>query len=352
MQQLSDIRGRLARSVRENALPVGLVAVYVGVSMALARHYGFGLRMAPGFNLWLFGVFYFLIASAGVLWLFATERPESPLRLLADLPRRWRLGERFIFAAPVLLAMAVFFPVFSSMKSAIPAMSSYTLDPLFARMDVVIHGGHAWELLHPVFGYPVVTYLINGLYHLWLPAFYIALCSVAVWIEQPELRRRFLIAFVLTWALLGNLAATLLASVGPCFYWLFYPDDPYGGLMDYLRQADQVLPLAALDVQETLVAWWQEGTPGLGRGISAMPSVHVAVACLLTLLCWRLGRVMAWLGTLFLVGILVGSVHLGYHYAIDGYFSIIGAAAIWWLSKPLANLKPFAWPKLAQGVAS
>jgi hypothetical protein len=307
--------------------------------------------MDPSFNLALFATCYVLIATCCVLWTLAKERPESPIRLLAQLPRRWRLGERFMLAAPMLLGMAVFFPVFSSMKSAIPAMSAYELDPLFARMDLWIHGRHAWEILQPVLGYPVVSYLVNGLYHLWLPAFYLAICGAAAFVEQPELRRRFLIAFVLCWALLGNLAATLLASVGPCFYGVFYPNDPYVGLMTYLREADKVLPLTALDVQATLVEWWRSGNPGLGRGISAMPSVHVAIACLLMLMGWTLGRVWAWLGSLFLIGITLGSIHLGYHYAIDAYASLIATPAIWWASKHLAAVRLFTPPKLAPGVA-
>ena len=339
MNRLSELRDLATRSVRENAVVLGLIAIYIGICLALAAHFDFALKMKPWFNLWLFGVFYFLLAAGRVLWLFASERPESPLRLLAELPCRWRLGERFIIGAPLLAAAAVFLPVFSSMKTAIPAMAPYTWDPLFARMDAWLHGGQAWELMQPLIGYPIASFVINVLYHLWLPAFYMTLCAVAVWVERPQLRRRFLIAFVLCWALVGNLAATLLASVGPCFYDFFYGEDPYAGLMGYLHQADQVYPLAALKVQDSLLAWWREGSPELGRGISAMPSVHVAIACLLMLLSWKVGRIAGWAGTLFLVAIFVGSIHLGYHYAIDGYASLILTPLIWWASGPLANLR-------------
>ena len=336
MQHSTGIRGLLTQSMRENAMPLGLVTLYVLVAIGLAHHFDFGLRMKPWFNLLLFATCYMLIAVPRLLWLLARERPESPIRFLARLPGRWRLKERLILAAPMLLGMAVFFPVFSSMKSAIPAMSNYELDPLFARMDVMIHGRHAWEVLQPVLGYPLISYLLNGVYHLWLPAFYMTVAAAAVLVEQPELRRRFFIAFILCWALLGNLAATLLASVGPCFYAFFYPGDPYAGLMSYLHQADTVFPLAALDVQATLIGWWREGTPGLGRGISAMPSVHVAIACLIMLLSWRMGRVWAAAGTIFLVAIVLGSIHLAYHYAVDAYFSLVATPLIWWVAGRLA----------------
>ncbi len=338
MSLLAAIRDQAAQSLRENIRPIALIVIYIGACMWASAHFGFELRMKPVFSLWLFGIFYFLIAAAGILWLFVTERPDSPLRLLADLPRRWRLGERFIMGVPLLVAAAVFLPVFSSMKSAIPVMADYTWDPLFARMDEWIHGRPAWELLQPVIGYPIVSFILNVLYHLWLPAFYATLCAVAVWVEQPVLRRRFLIAFILCWALVGNLAAVLLASVGPCFYDYFYGEDRFAGLMNYLHAADKIYPLAALRVQDTLLVWWKEGSPELGRGISAMPSVHVSIACLLMLLSWRIGRRTAWIGTAFLVSILLGSIHLAYHYAVDGYASLVITFVIWQLAGPLATM--------------
>jgi hypothetical protein len=57
--------------------------------------------------------------------------------------------------------------------------------------------------------------------------------------------------------------------------------------------------------------------------------MHVAIAALLVIATWDLNR---WIGLFMLAGamlIMVGSVHLGWHYAIDGYAAAIGVWLIW-----------------------
>jgi hypothetical protein len=65
--------------------------------------------------------------------------------------------------------------------------------------------------------------------------------------------------------------------------------------------------------------------------------MHVASAALLALLGWRLHVAAGVALTFFFVIILVGSIHLGWHYAVDGYVATLGAAAIWLLSGWLSN---------------
>ena len=66
-----------------------------------------------------------------------------------------------------------------------------------------------------------------------------------------------------------------------------------------------------------------------------MPSMHVSIACLLMLASLKMGRRWAIVGVLFLGSIVLGSVHLAYHYAIDAYASLAATPAIWWVSKHL-----------------
>jgi hypothetical protein len=153
-----------------------------------------------------------------------------------------------------------------------------------------------------------------------------------------ELREQYLLSFFGCWILLGSLAAIGLSSVGPCFYGLLYPADPYVPLMSYLRSVDEVYTIWALSTQDMLWERYIANSTGLGSGISAMPSLHVAITTLNALLLSRLSRIAGILGWTYLALILVGSVHLGWHYAIDGYVSILAVlliwrAAGWWVSR-------------------
>ena len=60
-----------------------------------------------------------------------------------------------------------------------------------------------------------------------------------------------------------------------------------------------------------------------------MPSIHVAAATLNALLLASLDRRLGLVGLGYAGAILFGSVYFGWHYALDGYVSILGVLAIW-----------------------
>jgi hypothetical protein len=318
-------------SLRMNRSVVVVMITYILAALVLGRLAGIdvALRIYGGTASLLMILGFLLVLVPTVLLQFVRHRPASPIRFGWLVIKDLRIVERGIIALPCLLLFPQFSSAFTSVKSAIPLLQPFGLDPLFARWDSLIHGGHAWELIHPLVGYPLVTFALNISYNLWLFMILITFALVTVMTSDRELREQYLLSFFGCWILLGSVAAIGLSSAGPCFYGLLYPGDPYAPLMSYLRSVDELYPIWALPTQDMLWANYESNSTGLGSGISAMPSLHVALATLNALLLSRLSRSAGILGWAYLALILVGSVHLGWHYAIDGYVSILAVMLIW-----------------------
>jgi hypothetical protein len=99
--------------------------------------------------------------------------------------------------------------------------------------------------------------------------------------------------------------------------------------MDYLHATSQVVPVPALAVQDMLWTSYVSHGAEVGRGISAMPSMHLATSFSFMLLGFAIHRRLGIALGLFTAFILIGSVHLGWHYAIDGYVAIAMTWLIW-----------------------
>lgn len=262
------------------------------------------------------------------------RRPERPLRFVVrHLRGEFLKPTRLAAGLLVVVLLPPFISTFSSLKAMISHVHPFSLDPTFAQLDRFLHGGvDPWRLLQPVLGTPAVTSAVSFVYGLWFFATFTAVLWYAFSREDLRLRRQFLLSFVVTWILLGTVAATALSSAGPCYFGrVTGGPDPFAPLMEYLYEVAESHPVWALSAQERLWDLYESSTTGIGAGISAMPSVHVATAFLIWLAVRRTNRIAGVLAGLFFALILLGSVHLGWHYAIDGYAGALGAGLIWWL---------------------
>ena len=104
--------------------------------------------------------------------------------------------------------------------------------------------------------------------------------------------------------------------------------------MSALQGLNEVGRLPALEVQEAL--WQAYLANGGNAAISAMPSMHVATSVLMAFYAFRHSKALGWLMSIFAFLIMVGSVHLGWHYAVDGYLGALIAWACWWAGLRLA----------------
>jgi hypothetical protein len=145
-------------------------------------------------------------------------------------------------------------------------------------------------------------------------------------------RTRFLLAFMLTWALGGGLLAMLFSSAGPCFYADLYPGapNPYGPLSDYVGSIHTALGGHVSGLQRVVWKAYATNDQDVIAGISAMPSMHNATSLLFALAAWRANRAAGIAMSVFAGLVFLGSVHLGWHYAIDAYFGWLVALACWW----------------------
>ncbi|MCW8915944.1 MAG: phosphatase PAP2 family protein [Magnetovibrio sp.] len=329
---------RLRAELHHHTLLFVITMAYcIGAVYYLAAHDIFGL---PVFQDYLIGAAIPLAAMASFRIFGETAyhtlhvRPFRAKGLWAGI---WQSEifspERLLAAAIPVMLLPLFSSVFTSFKTSIPEVAPFAWDTTLMEWDLALHGGiHPWELLQPILGHPFVSSAFSYLYNLWHGMIFVVYWQMFR-IQDRELRMQFLISFVLAWVFLGSIGALLFSSAGPCYYELVVTGpNPFADQMAYLYAAHEQFPNRALLAQEYLWGLYETGRAGLGGGISAMPSLHVGVALLIFFLARRFNTKAAWLAGGYGVIVMVGSVHLGWHYAIDGYVAIIGAIIAWRLS--------------------
>ncbi|MCH9054132.1 MAG: phosphatase PAP2 family protein, partial [Proteobacteria bacterium] len=230
----------------------------------------------------------FLVAFFGgyPIYVMVVVRPKRlTAYIVANMGDRFLTRRLLLAALPVFVFIPVLLGVVTSLKSLIPAMNPYGWDVTFAAWDRTLHGGvDPWRLLQPLLGHPLVSASINLGYNSWLAVLYIVLLWQAFSTRDPRLRMQFLLTFVLAWIVLGTFAATALSSVGPVYFGrVTGAEDSFAPLMAYLQSVNEIYPVGALNAQEYLWKVYQEGGYAPGSGISAMPSLHVAMVFLFAL---------------------------------------------------------------------
>lgn len=287
-----------------------------------------------------------LILVADAIASLARHRPASPLSFLRKRYTEPSLLARLLARLPLFIVLALLLPVFAMLKPSIPLFQTYSWDITLIAWDRAIFGTDAWLLLQPFLGYPLVSSILAGFYHGWFLLVYPGSLFILLAAAADSIRRRYFLALVLTWILVGFVLAIAFASVGPCFLEPILGDATFAKQMAYLHSADLQFPVMVLDVQQMLLDTYLAQGAGHGAGISAMPSMHVAIAFLFYLAMRHVSRNASWFFLAFTIVIWIASVHLAYHYALDGAFGIIATLAIWKASKAIFT----AWDRISPAI--
>ena len=219
--------------------------------------------------------------------------------------------------------------LFLPLKYAIPKLVPFWLDAPLARAERALFTADPWLLLDRILGW--ATMPIDRLYGLWLPTQ--ALILFLVMLQPPStMKSRLLIGYVLAWFLLGVVAALIFSSAGPIFYDRLFGGNSFAPLRETLHGRGAWVVLAESDRMWTSLA---SSRPGIVAGISAVPSMHVAICVWMILAVRTLAPRAAPIAVLYAALIWIGSVQLGWHYITDGLVGVLGMLALWPLSGAL-----------------
>lgn len=337
------VLGHLAQSIAQSHIVIAITVIHLAVALGISVWYA--VPFESGAAMRLLTILQYLIPCFLIFLMFwrfgymaLFVRPQSPTRWFVADARKFCLDPgRLTTGIVAFVTVSIFTSSFTFLKGMIPQINPFSWDPALAQFDRWLHGGiDPYVLLAPLFDTPLVTTWLNAAYHFWFFLLYFITFIACFDRHNPVRRNTFLIGFVLVWSLGGNVLATALASGGPVYYQAFGYGDTFVPLMDKLHAFAEVSPVWALDVQQMLLDGYMNDGPVVG--ISAMPSMHLAASALMTCHAFTWRRWAGWLMVPFTLIIMLGSVHLGWHYAIDGYLGILIGLAGWYVGRAISRV--------------
>ena len=314
----------LRASDEQWVIPAALfVAVQYAIAVAVSLALGFP-HLPPLIGYLVIGGIVMVAGAVAVLlramWQLYRAGEAAPTRALLRLGRDHR--SRLLVGAIGIQLVVLQVGSLTWLKTLMPLIIPFWADPLLADIDYWLFLGiDPWRLTLPL---KPLEPLIDTVYALWFPIK--SYTMAVILISLPSFRKsRAILAYFYTVGLFGVLGQYLLSSAGP----LFYETAGFGSR--FVELEPHLTPV----VKSARAYLWNVYTTGgdaIGGGISAMPSVHVAVAAWVALAVRSLYRPLAILGWAFFAIIMVGSVYLGWHYAVDGIVGWLAALAAWKLA--------------------
>lgn len=217
---------------------------------------------------------------------------------------------------------------YSQLKSLIPILQPFSWDETFMKLDrLLFFGVDPYRIFHAVFGGTLSLTFFTGIYNFWLFMMYFVLLGACFMRPDSRVRLQFLIAFLLCWSIGGNLLATVFSSAGPVYYARLGLGDTFAGLMGLLQTHAETGAITVINTQNLLWDLHTQSQPL--HAISAFPSMHVTSSVLMAIFLSRLSRTLGTFAWLFALGIMIGSVLLAWHYAVDGLAGGLIALAGW-----------------------
>jgi len=254
----------------------------------------------------------FLAMAKWLSLMLAEDRPD-----FGTLIGRVRQNARSIgciAAGMVLAGLDMIF--FMRVKPLLTALAPFWADPMLADMDSWLFGRDPWRFFEGMnLDFMALTY---NLY--WAFAFMFTL----IWLfAQPRSvgRSACIINYFALWSLFGPIGQYLFSAAGPIFFGRI-------SLGDRFESLRANIPEITNRISDYLWTAYDTSELSFAAGISAMPSMHIAIATWIVIVFAEHRSRMTPVTIAFCLYLWAGSVALGWHYALDGLVGMIGAVAV------------------------
>jgi hypothetical protein len=286
-----------------------LVAVFAVVTGARSLQVGVPprdpggavLRLRIAISVALFVVLCLVDAVARTRW-----SGWRPRRVASVLRTRWP-RRRLVLAISGLLAYHVVYFCYHNLKSW--DAFNQVRDQMLASWDRWLFFGHPPAVvLHDLLGQQLAAYVLMVVYESFSTLVTVSLVAAVVFVDRVRDAYVFITSAIWVW-ILGVGSYYLIPSLGP---FSSAPQD-FAGLPHTMIQHTQTTYMA----QRAHLLADPQAHDAFAQ-VSAFASLHVAVTCFLLLMAryYRL-RLATRVMSLYLLGTMLATVYLGWHYAVD-----------------------------------
>lgn len=339
MNYLRDVGREIVAEARELWVFIVVAAGYVCTAWLVVAQHSTVVSVDaaryplvwPSFALLLLGGLFITLATRVVLVL----HPRRPLAMLLGHIAEQCRPRSVARGIVVVGVLAPFTLYFSLIKSLFPFINPVSWDTTLSAIDASLHFGYyPHELVTPLvvndYMYTVASWFYQGFW----PVVCFALLAHATFVcPRGRARSQLLLAYLFCWIIGGTFVAAALNSGGPVFYELYTGLPTYSDLTQRLHLYSQDAAFSSMTaVQLLLDAHSPTSAAATGLGISAMPSMHISIAFLTVLYLWRSTQMIRLLALGYFMSMLVLSVALGWHYAIDGYVAVLITTGAWYVA--------------------
>ena len=225
----------------------------------------------------------------------------------------------------VIILLKITLLIYCNIKQGIPSINSNLYDSELLYIDrILFFGFNPNKVSVALLGNNVSAPLLDNFYMFWYMLKPLVLAYFAI-IPDRKLHIRFYTAYFAMW-IFGGIFALIIPSLGPIYTHPEWFKNLHIRFAPVLQKKLWAHYEKALINPEKYKVYTYEG-------IAALPSLHVGIIALFAFFIFKINRKIGIAMIAYTVILQIGSVLLGWHYALDGYAGILLAGALYYASQ-------------------